>query len=464
MEHQQRNRILVVLFVGVLMGALDIAIVGPALPALKATFGISERGLSWILSIYVLFSLVGTPLMAKMSDRVGRRTVYIVDVSLFALGSLIVALSPTFAVLLIGRAIQGLGAGGIFPVASAVIADTFPPERRGRALGLIGAVFGLAFIIGPVLGGLLLRISWHLLFYINLPVAIGIIIAASRIIPSSHPAEHKPFDWAGLALSVVILGSLSLGLNQLGGSEFSILPWVLIFLGMGLLSLFGAVENRAADPIFRFRMLGSRQMLLANALAFGSGMGMMAVSFLPTLATLAFDVTPSTASFMLLPLILAMMIGSPLSGRLLDSIGSRTVVIGGTTLLLIALLLLALLPTTLVSYYGATVLMGAGLSAMLGAPVRYIVLNAAPAGERTTAQGAISVVSGIGQLLSAALIGSIAASAGGGVSGFQASYFVMGIVAVGMVVAAYRLKNRSAELEAMNHNEGNGTQSHANVS
>jgi EmrB/QacA subfamily drug resistance transporter len=465
MEHPNRNRILGVLFVGVLMGALDIAIVGPALPALQATFDISERALSWILSIYVLFSLVGTPLMAKLSDRVGRRTVYIADVLLFAAGSLIVALSPTFAVLLLGRAIQGLGAGGIFPVASAVIADTFPADRRGRALGLIGAVFGLAFIIGPILGGLLLRISWHLLFYTNLPVAIGVVIAASRIIPTTHPPEHKPFDWAGLALSIVILGSLSLGLNQLGGSELSILPWVLIFIGMGLLSIFGAVENRAADPIFRFRMLGSRQMLLANALAFGAGMGMMAVSFLPTLITAAFGVSPSSASFMLLPLIIAMMIGSPLSGRLLDSIGSRTVVLGGTILLLLGLLLLALLPITLVSYYSATIVMGAGLSALLGAPVRYIVLNAAPVVERTTAQGAISVVGGIGQLLSAALIGSIAASAGGGVAGFQSSYFVMGVVTVGMVVAAYRLKNRSAELEAMNRNEGNGeSQGHANIS
>ncbi len=150
MDDKARNRLLLVLFVGVLMGALDIAIVGPALPTIRDFFGVDDRAAAWIFSIYVLFNLVSTPLMAKLSDLYGRRSIYIMDVAIFAAGSLVVALAPAFAFVLIGRAIQGLGAGGIFPVASAVIGDTFPPEKRGSALGLIGAVFGLAFIIGPI--------------------------------------------------------------------------------------------------------------------------------------------------------------------------------------------------------------------------------------------------------------------------------------------------------------------------
>ena len=146
MHERQRNTVLAVLFLGVLMGALDIAIVGPALPVIGAEFGLDSRGLSWVFTLYVLGNLIGTPLMAKLSDRFGRRNVYMLDVGLFAAGSLVVALSHgtgAFWLLLAGRAIQGLGAGGIFPVASAVIGDTFPPEKRGSALGLIGAVFGL---------------------------------------------------------------------------------------------------------------------------------------------------------------------------------------------------------------------------------------------------------------------------------------------------------------------------------
>jgi MFS family permease len=155
MNDKTRNQILLVLFLGVLMGALDIAIVAPALPSIQAFFTVGDRILTWTFTIYVLFNLIGTPLMAKLSDTYGRRSIYTLDVTLFALGSLIVALSPAnmFAMLLIGRALQGFGAGGIFPVASAVIGDTFPPEKRGGALGLIGAVFGLAFLVGPILGG-----------------------------------------------------------------------------------------------------------------------------------------------------------------------------------------------------------------------------------------------------------------------------------------------------------------------
>lgn len=172
MDDKTRNKLLLVLFLGVLMGALDIAIVAPALPSIQNFFKVGDRILAWTFSIYVLFNLISTPLMAKLSDTFGRRSIYTLDVSLFAMGSLIVALSPAnlFAMLLFGRALQGFGAGGIFPVASAVIGDTFPPEKRGGALGLIGAVFGLAFLVGPILGGIVLTVTgWQWLFIIIYP-------------------------------------------------------------------------------------------------------------------------------------------------------------------------------------------------------------------------------------------------------------------------------------------------------
>ena len=141
--------ILILLFVGVLMGALDISIVGPAIPSIEKALHEGARDLSWIFSIYVLFNLVGISLMAKLSDAYGRRWIYILAVAIFGIGSLVVSLSHDTIMLLVGRAIQGFGASGIFPVASATIGDVFPVEKRGRALGLIGAVFGIAFILGP---------------------------------------------------------------------------------------------------------------------------------------------------------------------------------------------------------------------------------------------------------------------------------------------------------------------------
>ena len=198
-DNKTRNQILLVLFVGVLMGALDIAIVGPALPTIRKDFAVDDRAMAWVFAMYVLFNLISVPLMAKLSDMFGRRAIYILDVTLFAVGSLFVAISPTFWMILVGRAVQGFGAGGIFPVASAVIGDTFPPEKRGGALGLIGAVFGIAFLIGPILAGVMLAfLSWHWLFIVNLPIAVAVVFAAMRILPNARAAQQKSFDFVGM--------------------------------------------------------------------------------------------------------------------------------------------------------------------------------------------------------------------------------------------------------------------------
>ncbi|HUQ52014.1 MAG TPA: MFS transporter, partial [Gammaproteobacteria bacterium] len=155
------------LFVGVLLGALDIAIVGPALPAIRDALAVEPRWLPAVFSIYVLLYVIGTPLLAKRSDRHGRRRVFVESLALFGAGSMIAAAAWSLPVLLTGRAIQAFGAAGLLPVAAAVIAETVPLERRGRTLGLIGAVFGVAFLLGPLLGGLLLRSSWRWLFLVN---------------------------------------------------------------------------------------------------------------------------------------------------------------------------------------------------------------------------------------------------------------------------------------------------------
>src|SRR5690606_31649757 len=165
------KRALAVLFAAVLMGALDIAIVGPALPAVRRELGIDAAALSWIFNVYMIFYLLGAPLLARASDRQGRRNVFVQSVALFAGGSLVVALAPSYGVLLGGRAIQAFGAGGLFPVASAVVADTFPAAQRGRALGMLGAVFGLAFLVGPLAAGFVLEWgAWRWLFVVNLPI------------------------------------------------------------------------------------------------------------------------------------------------------------------------------------------------------------------------------------------------------------------------------------------------------
>ncbi len=439
------------------MGALDIAIVAPALPAIQNFFKVGDRILAWTFSIYVLFNLISTPLMAKLSDTFGRRSIYTLDVSLFALGSLIVALSPAnlFAMLLFGRALQGFGAGGIFPVASAVIGDTFPPEKRGGALGLIGAVFGLAFLVGPILGGIILTITgWQWLFIINLPIALVVILMGWRLLPVTHPATNRPFDWAGMLILGVMLACFAFALNQIDtqnffGSLASLNVWPFLLSAFILLLVFPRVEKKAIDPILNLNLFKSRQTVLASMLSAGAGLGEAGMVFIPALAVAALPaiINTSNASYLLMPVVLALAVGSPLVGRLLDKLGSKVMVFGGTLLLAIGMLMLSngALISNLWGFIASGVVIGLGLSSLLGAPMRYIMLNEASAAERTSAQGLISLSTSVGQLTSSALVGAVAASMGGGVEGYGAAYLAIGIVAGFMVVLTFGLKNHRQE-------------------
>lgn len=457
-EAKTRNRLLGLLFIGVLMAALDIAIVGPALPAMRSTFGVDDRAAAWIFTIYVLFNLIGTPLMAKLSDLFGRRAIYVLDVALFALGSLLVAIAPSFGLVLAGRAIQGLGSGGIFPVASAVIGDTFPPEKRGSALGLIGAVFGIAFLIGPIIGGVLLIFGWAWLFIINLPLAALVIGLGLRLLPASRPATPRPFDWPGMVALGALLTALAYGLNQLDTANLtrsasSQQVWPFLAAALALIPVLWLIERNAADPILRTSLFGRRQIVLTAALAAGAGLAEAAVVFVPALVVAAFGVGESRASFMLVPVVLAMAIGSPLSGRMLDRSGSRVVVLLGSALVAAGMLLLSFFATSLALFYISAILFGLGLAVLLGAALRYIMLNEAPAAERASAQAILTIFTSVGQLIGGALAGAVAASRGGGVQGYTSSFFLIGVVMLLLTLAALGLKGRSEELATLGRNE-----------
>jgi EmrB/QacA subfamily drug resistance transporter len=457
MDEQKRNRLLGVLFVGVLMAALDIAIVGPALPTIRNHFGVDDRAITWLFTIYVFFNLIGTPLMAKLSDIWGRRSVYLADIILFAVGSFLVAVAPSFAIVLLGRAIQGLGAGGIFPVASAVIGDTFPLEKRGSALGLIGAVFGLAFIIGPIVGGVLLLVHWRWLFAINLPIALVVMIMAPPLLPSVALQNRRPFDWGGMLVLALMLSFLTYGLTQIDTANFwasvtGLRVWPSLALALILLPIFLLIEQKVADPVLHLRLFNSRQVGLASMLSFGAGLGESGVVFIPALAVAAFAVSESTASFLLMPVVLALAVGAPVSGRMLDKLGSRVIIITGASLLTLGILLLSFFPANWAIFFMAGILIGLGLSALLGAPIRYIMLNEARTEDRGAAQAIITLFTGIGQLTSAALVGAIAASLGGGVAGYSSAYGVIGAAAIVMILLALGLKKRPAELAAIAQN------------
>ena len=448
------GRVLGVLFSGVLMGALDIAIVGPALPAIRDGFGVDERAVAWIFTLFLLFDLIGTPLLATLSDLRGRRSIYVLSVAIFAVGSLVVALAPSFSTLLIGRAMQGFGAGGIFPVASAVIGDVFPVDRRGRALGLIGAVFGIAFLVGPVLGGILLHFGWRFLFLVNLPIAALVIAGALRLLPSTRAEHARTIDFVGLTLLTAAVFALAFGLNRidagdLAGSLGSLEVWPFLLAGAVLAPVFWRWESRQAHPLLRPDFLRQRQVMLASALALGAGLTEASVVFAPALLVATFDVTAARAAFMLLPIVIAMAIGAPLAGRMLDRVGSRTVIVTGAALVGVGLLLVPVLASTVVGFYIAGVVIGFGLSALVGSSLRYIILNEAPPAVRGISQGVLTVFTSIGQLIGAALVGALVASHQGGPAGYSLAFGVIGAIMLLLATAGLGLKSRARELTSV---------------
>jgi len=447
-----------VLFLGVLMGALDIAIVGPALPSIERDLGVDARTSAWLLTIFVLLNLIGTPVLARLSDIFGRRSVYAAAIVIFGLGSAMAAAAGSMAMLLAGRAVQGFAAGGMFPVATAVVGEVFPVDRQGRALGMLGAVFGLAFLLGPLLGGLLLPFGWPWLFWVNVPVAAAVALRALRVVPegagaagagrgaSSGPGDGAgrgagAFDLPGLLWMAVGLTALALGTNALDADRFwsSLLSFPAgpaLLLAVAALALFWRRETLAPAPLVNPDVMRHRPLVIANLMAGVAGVVEAGIVFVPSLLVTAFDLTPSRASFMLLPAVLAMAVGSPVTGRLLDRFGARPVVLAGSLTLGIGLLAVRWTTWSLWALLSAGVVVGIGLSSLIGAPLRYIVLQESSRTHRASAQAVNTLFRSVGRMVGSALLGAVIASRAGSLSGYHLAFDAVAVVVLlGAVVS-----------------------------
>src|SRR5690606_38832418 len=283
------------------------------------------------------------------------------------------------------------------------VADTFPAERRGRALGMIGAVFGIAFLLGPLLGGLLLRWGWQWLFLINVPAVALVIVASRRVLPHESRADRAPFDARGAVALSLMLAAAALGLNRIDAAALpgSLLePGVAVLLAaaLAIAPVFWLIERRAADPVLPPALIESRALRAVAAIAVAAGLVEAGMVFLPALAVAAFDVEASTASLMMLPLVLTLIVGAPAAGQLLDRIGPRPVIQAGLLLTVAGLVVLGRAPLGLAGFYAGGALVGLGLASLLGAPLRYVVLQEAGPARRGAGQGLLTLLLSMGQL------------------------------------------------------------------
>ena len=450
------GQILALLFAGVFMGALDISIIGPVLHPIQKTIEISVKDLGWVYSIYVLFNLIGISFFARLSDIYGRRHIYMINIALFGIGSLMVAFTDNYAMLLIGRAVQGFGASGIFPVASAVIGDVFPAEKRGRMLGLIGAVWGIAFLVGPPLAGLMLTFfEWHVLFLINIPIAIVLLYYSNRMLPSVRIDKPSALDPKGIILLGLLLGCFTYGMNNLQSLPLSegiqsLTVWPFFLSSVLLLLYLINLEKQSPKPLINIKLFKSRQIRIVSIIAFLTGSLQSCFVFIPHMAGDAFHTTAAKASFMLIPFVLAMAIGSPLFGRMVDKKGSKIVILIGLVLMIISTIMLSFYAADFALFITAGVFFGLGLSILSGSSLRYIMLNEVDIHQRALTQGLLTIFVSMGQITGGAVVSGMVAKYVVMLDGYKSVFISISVLIAGVLLISIRLRNRKDEKEFIN--------------
>ena len=457
LDSKTRNLILILFLIGVFMGSLDTGIIGPVLPSIEQSFNLTSRESSWIFTLFVIAFMIGSPVMAKFSDFYGRKKIFIMDVLLFGIGSCLIAFSFNIESIFIGRIIQGFGCGGIFPVAGAFIGDAFPLNERGKALGIIGSVFGISAIGGPLVGAALIPFGWNWCFTINIPISIFIVAFALYILPDAENQRKLKIDYLGIVILSLLAISLSYGLNQIDSSNFinsltslKVAPFLILFIV--LIPIFVKVEKMAQESIVPIHMLKNNEITIACIETLCYGIIYSSAIFIPSLAIISMGLNDQLASLMLIPILGANAVAAPILGKFLDSTGSRKLMMIGTLMLTIGLIAIAVYPNNLIFFIIAGCLIGVGMVTIIGAPLRYIVLSEAKPQERGAGQAIVNMLSSAGQLIGGALIGGVIASFSG-ILGYKVSLILAAVVGFIAFLFTFKLKGRDEQFETMKSNQ-----------
>jgi EmrB/QacA subfamily drug resistance transporter len=312
------------LMTGMLLAALDQTIVGTALPTIVGQLG-GINHYSWVVTAYLLTSTASTPLYGKVSDLYGRRPLLLFAISTFLVGSLLAGASQNMTQLIVFRAIQGLGAGGLMTLAFTIVSDVVSPRERGRYQGLFGAVFGLSSVAGPLVGGYFAEHNWRWIFYINVPLGIAALFICNHVMKlvPHHRREHR-IDWLGAALMVSAVVCFLLALSW-GGVEY---PWGsttiigLFVVGAVLAVLFVWVETHAKEPIIPMRLFRNRTFSLANGAGFIVGFAMFgSIIFVPLYLQIVKGASPTESGLLMLPMMAGVIAASVVSGQAISRLG-----------------------------------------------------------------------------------------------------------------------------------------------
>ncbi|MET1231877.1 MAG: MDR family MFS transporter [Candidatus Limnocylindrales bacterium] len=412
LPQRQKLEILFAVMLGLFLGALDQTIVGPALPTIVTQLSGNEYYV-WAVTIYLLTSTISVPFWGKLSDLYGRKPIFMIGIGIFLVGSALSGLSQDMAQLILFRGIQGIGAGSLFPVALAVIGDLFTPQERGKYQGLFGAVFGIAFIVGPLVGGFLTEnISWHWIFYVNIPIGLISLYFIWRLLPTiKNPRATRSFDVLGGVIFTIAITFLLVGLTNKQFSDWTD-PTVGGFILIALVGivLFAFAERRAIEPIIPLRLFRLRTYSSSMISSFFASFAFFgAIIFLPRWFQFVHDFSPTASGLAALPLMVGLIFSSIASGLVVSRTGRyKWLVVGSIVVMGIATALMTQLTSTtpLPMVWVWMFIAGLGVGPTF-AVFTIIIQNAVPFQDLGVATSNLTFFRQIGGSVALAIVGTI---------------------------------------------------------
>ena len=428
-QPKRLGAILAIYLVGLLVGGLYVGMISPARTVIQADFGIDGTTGIWMINIYTLFYAALIPVIGKIADRRGRKAIFTVCVGVFCAGAVLCGLSQTvggFALLLVGRVVQAAGAGGMIPVANAEIGTSFPPEKRGMALGIAAAVMGVSNVLGSAAGSAIIGAfgiaNWPAMFYLSVPVCIVLVIAAATLLPASQAADDSgKMDIAGSIMFTLFVLLLLLGVKAAGSGEEPVVVLAPIMGAIACAVGFRFVERRAEDPVFHLEYFHSRPIVITMVVSFFIGCFVISLVLVPELAEFAMDNPLGSGGYYVLAIGLTSFVITPIGGKVIDKVGPKPVLMTGLAISVAGLLFLSLVAVaapSMPTLVGGLMIVGAGMGMAMGAPTNYMILENTSPAESTSAIATITLIRQIGTSVAPAIFVSLIASAPG-MEGYQ---------------------------------------------